>query len=497
MSNHTQGRRRWQTATGGAIALAVAAASLAAVATPAFSDPTTTTTTASTTPPPVSPPVTVPSYDFRDLNRAKAFAAALILERLNSLQVAIKKVQGDNYLGSDGATLVSDMQADITGLQTLATTISGETTVAEVVASIHLIYSDFRVYYLMLPLTKDVIVVDNAVNVKLPALANSISLLQGAENPSNEAVLAPLIANMQSQSGIVTGATQGLSAQLLSYTPAEWDANHGLLNGATAEIRVVDRAFSTANKDWQEGARYLRHHGGGTTTTTSTTVAPTTTTSTTSPGLGQAQAYGEKQVTYRVNSLDRAIKDVQGDSYLGSDGTTLVADMQADITAIQGLGTTISGDTTVGQVNANIQTIFGYRVYDFLLPAVQDVVEVDTITNVKLPALTTAITGLTGKENSSNQGVLAPLVSNMQAQSSAVTSATSGLAAQLLGFTAAEWDANHGLLNGARTQIFIANKALATAWKDNQKANDYLRHHHSGGSATTTTTAASTTTTTV
>jgi hypothetical protein len=497
MSNHTQGRRRWQTATGGAIALAVAAASLAAVATPAFSDPTTTTTTVSTTPPPVSPPVTVPSYSFRDLNRAKAFAAALILERLNSLQAAIKKVQGDNYLGSDGATLVSDMQADITGLQTLATTISGETTVAEVVASIHLIYSEFRVYYLMLPVTKDVIVVDNAVNVKLPALANSISLLQGVENSSNEAVLAPLIANMQSQWAIVTGATGGLSAQLLSYTPAQWDANHGLLNGATAEIRVVDRAFGTANKDWREGSRYLRHHGGGgTTTTTSTTVAPTTTTSTTSPGLGQAQAYGERQVTDRVNSLNRAIKDVQGDSYLGSDGTALVAELQADITAIQGLGTTISGDTTVGQVNANIETIFGYRVYDFLLPAVQDVVEVDSITNVKLPALTAAITDLTGRENSSNQGVLAPLVSNMQAQSSAVTSATAGLSAQLLGFTAAEWDSNHGLLNGAHTQIFIANKALATAWKDNQKANDYLRHHHSGGSATTTTTTASTTTTT-
>jgi hypothetical protein len=95
-------------------------------------------------------------------------------------------------------------------------------------------------------------------------------------------------------------------------------------------------------------------------------------------------------------------------------------------------------------------------VYDFLLPAVQDVVEVDSITNVKLPALATAITDLTGKENSSNQGVLAPLVANMQSQSSTATTATSGLSAQLLGYTAADWDANHGLLNGARIDIFIA-----------------------------------------
>ncbi len=214
----------------------------------------------------------------------------------------------------------------------------------------------------------------------------------------------------------------------------------------------------------------------------------TTTSTTSSAGLGQAQAYGEKLVTDRVNSLNKAIKGVQGDSYLGSDGTTLVTDMQTDITALQGLGTAISGDTTVGEVNTDIGEIFGYRVYDFLLPAVQDVVEVDSITNVKLPALATAITDLTGKESSSNQGVLAPLVSNMQSQSSTAASATSGLSAQLLGFTIADWNSNHGLLKGARTQIFIANKALGTAWKDNQRANEYLRHHHVGGGTTTTTT---------
>ncbi|MGD0811599.1 MAG: hypothetical protein ABSA91_18105 [Acidimicrobiales bacterium] len=499
MSNHIQSRRRWQTATGGAIVLAVAAASLAAVATPAFSDPTSTTTTISTTPPPISPPVTVPAVPFSGLNRAKAFAAGLILERLNSLQVAIKKVQGDGFLGSDGATLVSEMQADITGLQTLGTTIAGETTLDEVLASIRLIYSEFRVYYLMLPVTADVVIVDYAVNVKLPALAASISLLQGAENSSNEGVLAPLIVNMQAQSGIITTATGGLSAQLLSYTPTEWNANHGLLNGARAEILVSDRAFGTAERDWQEASRYLRHHGGGSTTTTSTTstTVPSTTTTTASGDLSKAQAYGEELVTDRVNSLNKAISEVKGDSFLGSDGTALVTELQADITALQGLGTAISGDTTVGQVNTDISQIFGYRVYDFLLPAVQDVVEVDSITNVKLPALATAITDLTGKENSSNQGVLAPLVSNMQSQSAAATTATGGLSAQLLGYTAADWNANHGLLNGARTQIFIADRALGTAWKDNQKANAYLRHHHNGGGGgTTTSTTASTTTTT-
>src|SRR5208282_1156403 len=177
-------------------------------------------------------------------------------------------------------------------------------------------------------------------------------------------------------------------------------------------------------------------------------------------------------------------------------GSALVTEMQAAITGLKGLGTSISSATTVDEVNTYIAEIFSeYRTYSFLLPAVQDVVQVDSITNVKLPSLTTAITDLTGKENSSNQGVLSPLVANMQSQSSTATSATSGLSAQLLGFTAADWNSNHGLLNGAHTQIFIANKALGTAWKDNQRANDYLRHHHSGGGTTTTTTASTTTTT--
>jgi hypothetical protein len=294
---------------------------------------------------------------------------------------------------------------------------------------------------------------------------------------------------MQTQSGVVTGATNGLSAELLSYTPADWNANHGLLNGATAEIVVTDRAFQTANKDWQEAARYLRHHGGAPTTTSTTGTTMPGTTTTTSDNLGQAQAYGEKLVSDRVGSLNKAITEVQGDSYLGSDGTTLVADLQADITGLQGLGTTISAATTVAEVNTAIGEIYSqYRVYDFELPAVQDVVRLDDITNVRLPDLASMITKITGEENSSNQGVIGPLVANMQLQDTTATTATSGVSAQVLGITVSDWNSNHGALNGASTDIFVATKALGTAGKDEQRANEYLRRHHRFGGGTTTTT---------
>jgi hypothetical protein len=158
--------------------------------------------------------------------------------------------------------------------------------------------------------------------------------------------------------------------------------------------------------------------------------------------------------------------------------------MQADITGLQAIGTAIAGDTTVAQVNANDGLVFGYRVYDLVLPVVSDVVQIDRIANVRIPALNQAITTLKADLNSSNQGVLGPLVNDMQTQAQTATSATSGLSAQLLAYTPAQWDANHGLLSNAGTDIRTANRVLAVANNDLQKADRYLRsgrlgqHHH-------------------
>ena len=167
---------------------------------------------------------------------------------------------------------------------------------------------------------------------------------------------------------------------------------------------------------------------------------------------------------------------MQGDAFLGGDGTSLVNLMQADISALDVLGTDIAGDTTVAQVNINVDAVFGLRVYDLVLPVVSDVIQVDRVTNVRIPALNQAINTLRGDVNSSNQGVLGPLVNDMQTQAQTATSATSGLSAQLLAYTPAQWDANHGLLNNAGPDIRTANRVLAIANRDLQKAERYLRN---------------------
>jgi hypothetical protein len=221
--------------------------------------------------------------------------------------------------------------------------------------------------------------------------------------------------------------------------------------------------------------------------------------------LAKAQGWGQWVIKSRVAALDAEIKQVQGDNFLGPDGTTLVTEMQADITGLQGLGTAIAAATSLGAVNADNSSIFTiYRVYDFMLPMVRDVVQADWVNNVGLPDIAKALSDLQGQENPGNQSVLGPLFSNIQQQQQTATNAVKGLSGELMGYTVADWNSNHGLFTTPGTDIFIADKAVRAAEKDCSRAYDYLRwlHNHGNGttttsSTTTSTTVAPTTTTTV
>jgi hypothetical protein len=221
--------------------------------------------------------------------------------------------------------------------------------------------------------------------------------------------------------------------------------------------------------------------------------------------LSKAQSWGQWLIKERVDALNAEIKQVQRDNFLGPDGATLVGDMQADITGLQGLGTAISAAISLDAVNADNSSIFTtYRVYNFMLPMVRDVVQADWVSNVGLPDIAKALTNLQSEENVGNQSVLGPLFSNIQSQQQTATNAVSDLSGGLMGYTVADRNSNHGLFTAPGTDIFIADKAVRTAEKDCSRAYDYLRwlHNHGNGttttsSTTTSTTVAPTTTTTV
>ncbi|MDA8303368.1 MAG: hypothetical protein M0005_17950 [Actinomycetota bacterium] len=458
-----RGRRRW---LGGAAALslglATGAGSLALTSAPA----------AAQGKPGTPPAVTVPLFR-GSLAAVKAWAANRITVRARSLDKAIAEVQSYSFLGSDQATMVGKMQSDISGLQALDAKIQSDTTIAQAVADASTIFTGFRVYYLVLPADSLVVNVDHVDNILVPDLNTNISGVQADENSSNQAVIGPLLADMQHEVQVASSATSGLAAQLLSFTPADWNSNHELLEPARSSVASADRAIWAAERYYYQAVRYLYHHP--TTTTTSTSVP--TPTSTERGRLAAIKARASRDISRRVASLNAAIAVVQSKSYLGSDQATLVSIMQADLADLQAVGTKIASATTVGEALADYDSIFTeLRVYYLVVPVVQDVIRVDYMDNVAVPALNQEVSSLQGQVNSSNQGVLDPLVSDMEGQGQVVTAATSGLSAQLLTFTPAEWNANHALFVGVNANIVTSNRALSTANRDYQRALAYLRH---------------------
>jgi hypothetical protein len=189
----------------------------------------------------------------------------MIAERLASLEAAIKTVQREDYLGPDSTTLINGLQSDVTGLEALATKIAGDTSASTAQSDSDLIFSDFRVYDLVLPVVRDVSYVDWADNVKLGAIGKQVTYLQGRENSNTQSFLVPLVTDMQLQVQTATTSTNGLSSQLLGYTAADWGANHNLLDAADANIYVTQKAITTAEKDYNRALQLLRserkHHG--------------------------------------------------------------------------------------------------------------------------------------------------------------------------------------------------------------------------------------------
>jgi hypothetical protein len=216
--------------------------------------PTTTTTVAPTT-------TTTSPVNNNELRRLKAIAAQDEYARIRELAGAIKGVQDRPWLGSDGTTLVNNMQSDVSGLEALGNKIQGDATVPEVLADTALIFTEFRVFALVQPVVADVIRIDRITNITLPYLAKEITYLQSRENQHNQGVIGPLVASMQANDQTATNDTNGLSAELIGFTPAEWNANHTLLNGPTTNMLIAARAVKTSETDLVEALHYLNHHG--------------------------------------------------------------------------------------------------------------------------------------------------------------------------------------------------------------------------------------------
>jgi hypothetical protein len=194
----------------------------------------------------------------------KAKAATDVSDRVNALNAAITKVDSAKGLGAGQGSLVSYLGNDIVPLQQLNQTIGGDTTVAQAAKDFRTIFSDYRVYVLVLPAARIAADADRATTTAIPALSADAAKAQARVNPGNQAELQPLIDDLNSQISTATNATNGLAVTVLAFTPAQWNADPGLLGTSKSSEQAAVGALKKGRSDVKQILQDLR----GTSTTT-------------------------------------------------------------------------------------------------------------------------------------------------------------------------------------------------------------------------------------
>jgi hypothetical protein len=177
-------------------------------------------------------------------------AASAIAQRLTSLSRVISTVNGSSVISAaDKSTLLSTLNGDVTGLTALETLIAADTTAQQAASDYKTIFTGYRVYALALPQAHFAIAADALTGTVVPKLTDAqtklAALLVGADAGKNTPAVQAAMADLATQLAAIGTATSGLSATVLAYTPAQYDANHALLSSARQSL-VTARADAKA-----------------------------------------------------------------------------------------------------------------------------------------------------------------------------------------------------------------------------------------------------------
>jgi hypothetical protein len=198
----------------------------------------------------------------------KAKAASDITGRVNDLDGAIARVNAAKGLGSTQGILVSYLGTDIAPLQHLNQTIQADSTVEQAAHDFGTIFSDYRIYVLVLPASRIAAEADHAITTALPNLTADAAKAQARVTPANEVTLQPLINDLNSQIGAATRATDGLASTVLAFTPARWNADNALFDAPKSSDQIATSALEKGRADVTQIVQDLKVDHAATSTTT-------------------------------------------------------------------------------------------------------------------------------------------------------------------------------------------------------------------------------------
>lgn len=237
-----------------AIALASTGAfASAAFASPSKSKPTTASTSTSTTSgPTTTTTTTIPTATI--VHGMQQTAGTAIGARNSALTAAVAAVTHNSYLSStDRTTLLNMLNAELAGLAAVQQKIQADTTPKQATADYQTVFTQFRVFALVLPQVRFAAMADDLANGVVPKLTDAQTTLQtllsGPDQAKDTPAVQQAMSDLSIQVSVIGPLLDGLSSSVLAFTPAQWNADPSLLSTPRSELTTVRADARTAESD--------------------------------------------------------------------------------------------------------------------------------------------------------------------------------------------------------------------------------------------------------
>lgn len=190
----------------------------------------------------------------QELANIKAKGAAEITRRINSLKTAESKISSTTKLSSsDQAYLENEVTTEISGLTALQTTLAGDTTVATAISDAKSIFTEYRVYALVLPKVWLVADADHqqTTEAKLTTLAGNLQTRITADQNAGKDVttLQNELNNMIAKTNDAQAISSSIEQKVLTLQPSDYNSDQTILSGDKAQLNTAHSDNEAAYAD--------------------------------------------------------------------------------------------------------------------------------------------------------------------------------------------------------------------------------------------------------
>lgn len=188
------------------------------------------------------------------LTRLIGLADKQITSRINTLNTLLKALTNSPHLStSDKAALTAQINAEISSLNQLKTKIDADTSIQTLRTDIQSIYTEFRVYVLIVPKVHLMRVADrlsDAIN-KLSAYADALQTkIDVAKTQGHDVTsLTATLTDMRSQIAKAKTDLAAVESKIMSVTPDQYNSDKTVVTSARDSLNAARTALHTALKD--------------------------------------------------------------------------------------------------------------------------------------------------------------------------------------------------------------------------------------------------------